>query len=103
MVVTVVCHHLVVEYEVAGLLTCHCGADLGVGAGEIFASAQLKYHIATRFACDAALTVELALEQPIVAEVATVGQCSQHERDHHANIVSRERRGTHLKVQVNPI
>ena len=93
--VTVVRHHLAVEQEIPGLLSRHSAADLGVGAGEILAGARLESHDVAHFACDAALTVELALEQPIVAEVATVGQGGQHQRDCHTNIVSRGRRGTH--------
>ena len=48
------------------------------------------------FSCDAALTVELAFQEPIVAEIATVGQRGEHERYDHASIVSRGRRIIHL-------
>jgi hypothetical protein len=72
--VTVVRHHLAVEQETPGALGRHCGADLGVGRGEILAGTRLKSHVAAHFACDTALTVELALQEPIVAEIATVGQ-----------------------------
>ena len=43
-----------------------------------------KSHVAPHFACDTALTVELALHQPVLAELPTVRQGGQHERDHHA-------------------
>ena len=70
--------HLAVEQELpvsAGSATAR--ADLGVGAGEVLGRARLEPHLAAVLARDAALTVELALEQPVVAEVATVGQRSR--------------------------
>jgi hypothetical protein len=76
-------------------LSRHSGADLGVGGVEILAGTRLESHVAVHFACDAALTVELALQQPIVAEIASIGQRRQHKRDRHADIVSRGRRGAH--------
>jgi hypothetical protein len=38
---------------------------------------------------NAAFAVKLALQQPIVAEVAAVGEGREHQRDRHADIVSR--------------
>jgi hypothetical protein len=38
---------------------------------------------------DTALAVKLALQQPIVAEVAAVGEGREHHRDRHADIVPR--------------
>ena len=55
-------HYLAVEQKVTGPLTRHRGSDLGVGRGEILAGARLELHLGAHFACDAALTVELALQ-----------------------------------------
>jgi len=55
----------------------------GVGAGEVRGRARLEPHLDAALARDAALTIELALEQPVVSEVATVGQGRQHQRDRH--------------------
>ena len=81
--VAVVGHHLPVEQEVASGLRRHRGTYLGVGSGEILAGTRFESHVAAHFACDAALAVELALQQPVVAEVATVGQRRQHQRHRH--------------------
>ena len=86
--VTVVGHHLTVEQEVPGALSRHRSPHLGVGAGEILAGTRLESHIAALFAGDAALTVELALQYPVIAEFAAIGQRGQHEGDHHADIVA---------------
>ena len=48
---------------------------------------ELDPHIAAPSARDAALAVELALEQPVPTEVATVGQGRQHEVNWHTGIV----------------
>jgi hypothetical protein len=77
--------HLSVEQKVSRLLGCRRGKHLGVGAGEVLAGAGLEPQLAAILAGDAALTVELPLEQKVVAEVATLGQGRQHQRDWHAS------------------
>ena len=42
--------------------------------------------MAAVLARDAALTVELALQEPVAAEVATVGEGRQHQRGRHTGV-----------------
>ena len=86
---------LAVQEDVPSPLGGHRRSDLGVGAGEVPTGARLQPHLAAVAARDAALAVELALEQPVVTELATVGQRRQHQSDRHARIVpwrGRERK-----------
>ena len=85
-------HHLAIEQEVPGGLGGHRRADLGVGGGQILAGTGLEPHCAPSLSCHAALTVELALQQPVAVEIAAIGQGGEHEGDHHPDIVSRGRR-----------
>src|SRR6267142_7129331 len=62
--------------------------DLGVGPGQVLAGARLEPDVAAGLACHAALAVEFALQEPVVTEVATVGQCRQHQREWHGDIIA---------------
>src|SRR5262249_25958592 len=42
---------------------------------------------------DAALAVELALQQPVLAEVAAVGKCGEHQCEGHVHIILSRIRG----------
>src|SRR5271166_645826 len=80
-------HHLTVEQKPRRTQGRHRGAHLGVCPSEALPRARPQGHVVPRLERDAALTVELALQQPLVAELATIGQGRQHQRDRHANIM----------------
>ena len=76
--------HLAVEQKLpASLRSATAAADLGVGAGEVLRRARLQPHLAAILARDAALAIELALQQPVLAEVAAVGQGRKHQQGRH--------------------
>ena len=80
---------LAVDQQLARSLVRQRVPHLGVGAGQILAGARLEPHLAAVLVRDAALAVELALEQPVVAEVAAVRQGRQHQRYRHPGILPR--------------
>ncbi len=85
--VSVVRDHLTVKQELACALRDQGSAHFGIRAGEVFAGARLEPHITAPFTRNAALAVELALEQPVAIEIATVRQGRQHQRHRHSRIV----------------
>src|SRR5205823_4713465 len=84
--------HLPVEQQIPRLLRRDRRAYLRIGARELLAGARLEPHLVTGFAREAALTVELALEQPVLAELASVAQRRQHRLERHAGIIPNPRR-----------
>jgi hypothetical protein len=82
--VAVVSDHLAVEHELPGRLRRNGFADLGIRAGEVLARARLQPHISTVLESDAPLAVKFPLQQPVVVEITTVSQCSQHQRGRHS-------------------
>src|SRR6202007_772989 len=75
--------HLAVEQKPPVLLARDRFAHLRVSAGEILGCARLQPHLAAVLVRDAALAIELALEQPVRPELATVGEGRQHQRERH--------------------
>ena len=82
---------LAIEQQGAARLGQDGVADLGVRARQIVSGARLEPHHVAVLARDAALAVELPLEQPVVAELAAIGQGREHELRRHADIVARGR------------
>jgi hypothetical protein len=87
--IAVVRDHLAVEYKVSDPPGRQRRTDLGVGAGEVLPGARFEPHVGAVFGGRAALAVKLALQLPIAAEVAAVGEGREHHRDRHADIVPR--------------
>lgn len=79
----VVGDQLAVDQHLPRPLVRHRCANLRVGAGQVFAGARLQAHRAAFLARRTALAVELSLEQPLLPEIATIGQRRQHQRDWH--------------------
>ena len=76
-------HHFAVEQQLARPLGRQRGIDLRVGAAEVLAVARLEPDLVAGLARDAALAVEFALQQPVLAEIAAIGQSGEHQGNRH--------------------
>ena len=81
-------HHLAVEQNRPGPLRGHSDTNLRVGARQVLAGARLEPHLAALLARNAALAVELALQEPVVAKITTLGEGGQHQRGRHVGVVN---------------
>ena len=80
--VAVVGHDLAVEQQTLRPLSRHGPTHLGVGGGQILAVTDSSRTSPPVYAPHT-FTVELALQEPVIAEIPTIGQRRQHERDRH--------------------
>ena len=77
----VVSDKLAVQQQPIGALGRERSSDLGIGAREILTGAGLEPDCLAFLEGNTALAVELAFQQPAVAEIAAIGQRRQHHPD----------------------